>query len=275
MSRNKTRIKNTDFDNLVSNLRGEIGENISSWVLMRKLKVQARHLKTDNISQDMNNNELNSLYSLIDKLENEIIASLSELSEKKVGQLTFYFVQEKLCLFKEEVDEYVKFIHSNRFHEKRNYDISHKYLPEKWSERKYIGITYRKIVKGIVLALRLMKKIDKIALGPSAPFLWRERRKRRYVIIAPARVAYMLSPGLNELDRIKVALLEAKDNKNTWVDMKTMINGNEVLIKACKKWGVVQLHGHLMALPRYPLIEINNIEIKSKPRDESGLTKVS
>jgi len=278
MSRNKTRIKNTDFDNLVSNLRGEIGENISSWVLMRKLKVQARHLKTDNISQDMNNNELNSLYSLIDKLENEIIASLSELSEKKVGQLTFYFVQEKLCLFKEEVDEYVKFIHSNRFHEKRNYDISHKHLPEKWSEHKYIGIPYRKIVKGIVLALRLMKKIDKIALGPSAPFLWREMRKRRYASIVPAKAGYMILPHLclNEIDRIRIAFLEAKEDKNTWVDMKTTSDGSDITIKACKKWGVIQWHDSIMALKQYPLIEIKSIEMKrSKPIHNEGeeLTK--
>ena len=37
MSREKLRIHNTDLDNLVSNLRGEVGEIISSWGLMRDL----------------------------------------------------------------------------------------------------------------------------------------------------------------------------------------------------------------------------------------------
>jgi hypothetical protein len=278
MSRNNIRIKNTDLDNLVSNLRGEIGENISSWVLMRKLKTQARRIQTNDISHDMKNGDLTILYCLIDKLENEIIASLSELSGRKVGQLTFYFVQEKLHLLKDEIDKYEQFIHSNRFCEKRNYEISHKQLPEKWSEHKYIPISYRLIVKGIVLALRLMKKIDKIVLGPSAPFLWREMRKRRYTPVGPAKAAYMILPHLclNEIDRIKIVFLEAKEDKNTWVDMKTTSDGSDIIIKACKKWGVIQWHDSIMALKQYPLIEITSIEMKrSKPIHNEGeeLTK--
>jgi len=264
MTQSKIRINNTGLDNLVSNLRGEIGENIFSWILMRNLKVQARRLRTDDIAHDMKNEDLTILYIVIDKLEDEIIARLSELAEKKVGQLTFYFVQEKLCLFKREVDEFVKFIHSNRFHEKRNYNISHKQLPEKWSGHKCIHIPYRRIVKGLVHALRLMKKIDRIALGPSAPFLWREMRKRRYVPVPSAKVAYMLLPYLclSAKERVKIVFLEAMENKNTWVDMKTTIDGSPVAVQACKKWGVVQWGNSIIALPQYPLVEIKSLQTK-------------
>lgn len=283
MSQYKERVNNTDLGNLVSNLRGEIGEIVLSWILMRSLKVQSQHLKTDNIVNDMNNSNLNILYNLIEKLENEIIARLSELAEKKVGQLTFYFVQEKLGLFEEEVDTFAKFIHSNRFHEKRNYDISHKQLPEKWSEHKCIYIPYSKIVKGIVLALRLMRKIDRIALGPSAPFLWREMRKRRYNLtqIPTGKSAYMLLPYLclSAKERIQIAFLEGRENKSTWVDMETTINGSATSIQACKKWGVVRCENFIMTFEQYPLIEIKSIEIqktKTNPNNNGkDITKKS
>jgi hypothetical protein len=266
MSKHKIRINNTELDNLVSNLRGEIGEIIFSWILMRNLKVQDRHLQTDKISYDLKNDDLKILYVLIDKLEDDIIGRLSELAEKKVGQLTFYFVQEKLCLFKREVDGFSKFIRSNRFHEKRNYDISHKQLPEKWSGHKCIHIPYRIIVKGIVLSLRLMKKIDIMVLGPSAPFLWREMRKRRYVTVSPAKVAYMLLPHLclSAKDRVKIVFLEAIKNKNTWVDMKTTIDGSSVTVQACKKWGVVKWRTSIIVLQRYPIVEIKSIKTKNQ-----------
>jgi len=277
MSKHKIRINNTELDNLVSNLRGEIGENIFSWTLMHNLKVQARHLQTDDIAHDAKNYELNILYTLIDKLEEEIIARLSELAEKKIGRLTFYFVQEKLCLFKKDIDEFMKYVHSNRFHEKRNYNISHKQLPEKWTGHKNIIIPYRRIVKGIVLAIRLMKKIDKVVLGPSAPFLWREIRKRRYVPFAPAKVAYMLLPylRLSEKERFKIAFLEEKENENTWVEMKTTIDGSAATVRACKKWGIVRWRNSTVALSRYPIVEIKSLKTKQCKLDHNDGEELS
>jgi hypothetical protein len=35
VNRQKLRVMNTQLDNLISNLRGEVGEIITSWVLMR------------------------------------------------------------------------------------------------------------------------------------------------------------------------------------------------------------------------------------------------
>jgi hypothetical protein len=276
MSRYKLRIHNTDIDNLVSNLRGEIGEIIFSWVLMRNLRIQANGLQTDDIERDMKNENLTTLYILIGKLRDEIVARLSELSEKKVGQLTFYFVQEKLGQFEEEVNVFKKFIDSNRFREKRNYDISHKQLPEQWSDYKHIHIPYISILKGIAIAMRLMKKIDRVVLGPSAPYLWREMRKRRYTSAIPAKACYMMLPylRLSEKERAEIIFQEIAEGKNVWVDMETKIDGVEVTVKACKDWGALRIGNRMMVLPEYPLQELTSISTKTSETnaEKSGLS---
>jgi hypothetical protein len=40
MSRQKLRVKNTQLDNLISNLRGEVGEIVTTWVLLRHMLAQ-------------------------------------------------------------------------------------------------------------------------------------------------------------------------------------------------------------------------------------------
>lgn len=196
MSRKKLRILNTELDNLISNLRGEVGEIIQSWVLMRSLMAKRTHLQTNDVKKDMENEELTLINILVDKLRDEIVARLSELAEKKVGHLRFYFVQEKLGQFKDEISKFHKFIDCKKFREKRNYNISHKQLPELWSDHKHIHISYRSVITGIALALRLIKKIDRAVIGPRAPYLWQEMRKRRYKPLAPPKVSYMLLPYL-------------------------------------------------------------------------------
>jgi hypothetical protein len=81
MSGNKHRLHNTDTDNLISNLRGEIGEIIFTWVMMRNFMVDAERLKTSDIIKDIENPQLNILHIMIDKLENELIDRLAELAE--------------------------------------------------------------------------------------------------------------------------------------------------------------------------------------------------
>ncbi len=39
MNRPKLRVKNTQLDNLISHLRGEVGEVVMSWVLLRHLRM--------------------------------------------------------------------------------------------------------------------------------------------------------------------------------------------------------------------------------------------
>src|SRR6266566_6044425 len=62
------------------------------------------------------------------------------------------------------------------------------------------------MVRAVAHALPLIKRIDRHVLGPSAPYLWREVRKRRYQpILSPPRVAYMMVPHfhLTGEDRIR------------------------------------------------------------------------
>jgi hypothetical protein len=262
MSNKKLRLHNTETDNLISNLRGEVGEIIYAWVLVRNIMAETNGLKTSDPAVDMENPRLAVLNTMIDKLEDEIVARLSELAEQKVGRLNFHFVQIKMSKFEKEVEEYARFIKKNRFHEKRNYDISHKELPEKWTEHKFILIQYKTLVEGIVIALRLMKKIDAEFLGPSSKYLWGEMRKRRYKPLYPAKISYMLLPYLwpsNEV-RIKIIQEEMKAGREVWKDMNVVINGVERTIKACGKWGAILLGDRFLVLPD-SFIELTEITI--------------
>lgn len=255
MSRQKFRIHNTDLDNLTSNLRGEVGEIIFSWVLFCKFKEKADSMYTDDINKDAKNEELSTYNALAAKLKDEMIARLSELAEQKIGQLTFYFAQMKLNQFETEVKQYSNFIEKNRFKEKRNSDISHKELPEKWSQHKRIFIAYKDVVIAIVLAIRIMKIVDRAVLGPSAPHLWREMRRRRYTVSNPAKAAYMLLPylRLNELERAHIFNAELEEGRRTWEEAEIQVNGISQKVQACKAWGIIELDSKVVVLPHYPM----------------------
>lgn len=265
MSHKQLRIHKTDLDNLISNLRGEVGEIISTWILMRIIMGEANNLRTSDIEKDLANSRLSLLDNLIDKLSDEIIARLSELAEQKVGRLTFHFAQMKLVKFEREVKVFERFIKKNRFHKKRNYDISHKELPEQWSDHKNIHIRYITLLKGMVIALRLMKKFDIEVLGPSARYMWREMRRRRYSPTSPAKVGYMLLPYFwpSEDDRLKIIQEEMREGRQVWEDMQIKVNGVETNIKACGRWGAIAVPGHPILLVD-PFVELTSIEFPSE-----------
>ena len=58
MSKQKLRVKNTQLDNLISNLRGEVGEVITSWVLLRHMIARQRELTSDDVAKDLANENL-------------------------------------------------------------------------------------------------------------------------------------------------------------------------------------------------------------------------
>jgi hypothetical protein len=192
----KQKIANTEMDNLVSNLRGEIGEIVTSWVLMRQFMASSANLATGDPKLDIGNQQLACMDLLTNKLRDELVGRLSELAERKVGKLTFFFASEKLRCLEDEIRKFESFIMKSGIREKRNRDVSHKELPEKWSDHKHRPIPYRQLLKAIARALRLMKRIDRIVLGPSAQFCWREARKRRYEFMFSPRAEYMLIPYL-------------------------------------------------------------------------------
>jgi len=276
MSRKKLRIHNTPLDNLISNLRSEVGEIILSWILMRDLMVQANQLRTDDLKANMDNHVLWTLNILSDKLRDEIVARLAELAEKKIGRLTFYFVQQKLGKFDDEIKAFMQFVKSSRFREKRNYDISHKELPEQWTDHKSIHIPYFLVLKGVALALHLIKRIDRSVLGPSAPYLWREMRKKRYQPMTPLKAGYSILPYLRLSDeqRIDVINQEVSEGKDVWSDMPTKIDGVETTVKVCKEWGIILLGKRAIALKQYPLQSISDISFEAAggANDQQQLT---
>lgn len=266
MGRKKLKIHQTDKDNLISNLRGEIGEIISSWVLYRDLMIQIFRVRSKDGLNKMTDPTLNRFYILEDKLSDEIVARLSELAEEKIGKLNFYFASVKLNQLENETKDFCKYIEKNKFKDKRNYDISHKVLPEKWHDHKYLSIEARIILRGIAKALHLMKRFDSLHLGPSAKYLWHEMRKKRYELMSPPKVGYLLLPYMrlsNEI-RIKVALEEIRIGMSKWEDIPTEINGKKVSVKACKKWGVVFLGDAFLTTQEYPLINLMSIKTQER-----------
>jgi hypothetical protein len=251
MSKQKLRVQNTQLDNLISNLRGEVGEVVTSWVLLRHMMARARELSSNDVAKDMANENLTFVQMLRNKLSDEIVARLSELAERKIGRLTFHFAAEKLGRLGAEERAFRGFITREKFQQKRNQDISHKELPEQWAKHGPIHIPYRTLLKAVGHALRLMKKIDRIVLGPSAKYVWREMRKKRYQLMAPASAAYMLVPYMNLSPEIrqKVILEEMAEGRNVWSDMPATINGEKVTVSACKDWGAFMLGGRMVVLP--------------------------
>jgi len=261
MSDPRLRVIRTELDNLVSNLRGEVGEIITNWTMLRFLMGEERRLSSNDIAKDMRNQNLAFISILRHKMHDEIVARLSELANAKIGRLTFHFAAAKLKALDAEEESFRRFIECHRFDEKRNYDISHKELPEQWSEHKLISISYKTLLRGVARASALMKKIDRVALGPSAPYLWREMRKKRYEVMYPPSAAYLLVPYLrlsNEV-RGKIILEEMAEDREVWSEMETKINGADVKLYVCKKWAGVFLGDRIMCLDQYPLQELSQI----------------
>ena len=118
MSRKQIRIHNTETDNLISNLRGEVGEIVFDWIVMKGFMVQSSGMQTEDIQRDFEDSQLTILGALADKLSDEIVSRLAELGERKIGRLTFYFAQVKLNQLESEIDQFTRFIDKNRFREK-------------------------------------------------------------------------------------------------------------------------------------------------------------
>lgn len=272
MSHPKLRVINTELGNLVSNLRGEVGEIITTWTILRYLMAETRRMPTGDIASDLKNETLTFISVLQHKMHNEIVARLSELSSEKIGRLTFHFAAAKLNALHSEEESFRRFIRSHGFEEKRNYDISHKELPEQWSDHKFIAIPYKSLLQGVGRATRLMKRIDRLVLGPSAPFLWHEMRKKRYLATNPPSAMYLILPHLmlsNEV-RAKIILEEMTDGREVWSEMETKVNGNVEKLYVCKKWGAVLLGDRILCLDRYPMQVLSQITIDGPANGEEA-----
>jgi hypothetical protein len=270
MSNTKERLLNTQLDKLISNLRGEVGDILLTWLLYIRLKKNARYLHTPDIEKDLKNPDLALLEILIEKLEDEIVSRLSELAKQGIGQLTFYFAQQKLVDkldLSPDVSEYKKFVEKNYFKSKRNQFISHKQLLEKWTDHKEIFISIPTIGKCVSLAVKLMIKIDKIFLGPSAIYLWRETLKKKSTPIRPLKVNFMRLPYMNLSQEIRGIIInkEVKAGLPVWEAVKAKVNGVERDVIICKKWGAILMSpNQFMLCDKYPLQELHEINIGPK-----------
>jgi hypothetical protein len=273
MSAHKLRVANTELDNLISNLRGEVGEIITTWILLRNFLGEIDKLKTANPLQDMQNQSLGFAMVLANKLEDELVARLSELGEAKIGRLTFYFAAVKLNNFLTNAAWFSQLVSKYGLREKRNRSIAHKELPERWDEHRHHSIPYRSLLRVTAGALIIMKRLDRIVLGPAAPYLWREGRKRRYEFMTPPSVGYMILPylRLSGEDRVRIVVAEMHEGvKQVWSEMATTLNGSPTTILACREWGVIILGDQWLPLDQYPLLQLNAINFDNNVKPVSA-----
>ena len=196
MADSRVRLKKTNPEVLIGNLRGEVGEAITNWIILRQLIGSANHLQTNNIQADMKNESLAFINAVRDRISNDLVLTLAELSEQKIGQTTFYFASEKLGTLQGEVQEFRRFIVMNKLKEKRNREIAHREQPEEWPQKGDIRITYATLTVAVAKAIRLMKKIDSEFLGKEAFVQWQKMRAMRYDLAMPARAKYLLLPHM-------------------------------------------------------------------------------
>jgi len=192
MANSQLRIQRTNKDALIGNLRGEVGEAITSWILLRHLIFTSRSMQTDDVMSDMRNNDLGLIHSIKDKIESDFILTLAALAERKVARVTFHFASQKLHILRPEEEEYRNFIEQAKLKQKRDREIAHREQPEDWPEVGDIRIPYLKLLQALAMAVRLMKKIVKEEMGDNAIVQWQRMRKKRYDLTMPARAKYLL-----------------------------------------------------------------------------------
>jgi hypothetical protein len=260
MPNDKLTLTQTDTTTLLSNLRGEVGEAITAWLLFRHFIIAGRRISTDDLEKDFSDRNILFTQLMADKLNDELIGRLSELAERKIGRLTFYFAARKMDILLDKVAAFEDFIVKSKIRDKRNRDISHKAFPGAKAPRT-IDVPYRMVVRAVAMALRLMKQIDRYALGPSAPFLWRKARKKRYEFLSPPSASYMLVPyfNLTPEERIQIVTMELAEGRKVWDEMPTTIDGRPTTVLACKQWAVIVLGEQLLALDRYPLVTLSSL----------------
>jgi len=262
LSRQKLRIHNTPVEKIASELRGEVGEAITSWILWRWLHAQQRGMQSEDLAADLANQELVFLQILAARINEDLVARLSELAERKIGRVNFYFAGEKLGALEAEVKAYSRFVNSKGFAEFRNYAISHKELTADWGDMKHHWLRPRVVVRAVAMALRLMKKIDRAVLGPASPFLWQEVRKRRYEFTAPPRVRYMMLPYMRLPDRVRLQVARAEEEEGIggWKRVDTLIDGERASVLLNKKWGLISLGNQVLVLKSYPVQDLTSIQ---------------
>ena len=117
------------------------------------------------------------------------------------------------------------------------------------------------------MAMRLMKRIDRAVLGPAAPFLWRQARKKRYELSGAPRAMYMLVPyfHLSGAERLRIVEQEQKEGKVVWSEMEALVDGKPNKLLVCREWGLLLLGDRCLPLDQYPLQQLESINFGQPP----------
>lgn len=192
MADQRLRIKNTNRDALIGNIRGEVGEAITNWILLRHLIAASKALETDDISVDMQNSDLAFIYALKGRIKDDLILTLAGLAERKLDRATFYFAVQKINALHSDEEKFRRYIEINNLKQKRDREIAHREQPLDWPKHGDISISYSVLTIALAKAIRLMKKIDANVMGDNANNQWHKMRKKRYDLTMPARAKYLL-----------------------------------------------------------------------------------
>ncbi len=190
-----TKLNQTDSNKLVGLLRGEVGEIIEAWILLRYYDDKAYQMQSHDIIADCNNQE----YLIINKtrkiFSNDIIQSLSELSSSSYGQLNFNFAGDKLKVDKSEIKNFTKYIKDNNIEYKRNNNISHKKVSPLWNHTDpNPHISRPTMRRAIGMVIKIMKSIDHAHYGDDYKKIWKLEREKRYKLGMVASAKYLMLP---------------------------------------------------------------------------------
>ena len=188
----RIRVKRTNQDALIGTIRGEVGEAIANWILLRHLIAASKAVETDDISTDMRNSDLALVYALKGRIKEDFILTLAGLAERKLDRATFYFVTQKIDALHSDEEKFRKYIERNKLKQKRDREIAHREQPLDWPKRGDIRISYSILTIALAKAIRLMKKIDSNVMGDIAAEQWHKMRSKRYDLTIPARAKYLL-----------------------------------------------------------------------------------
>jgi len=188
-------LKQTEPDKLISHLRGEVGEIIQSWVILNIYDLKTNELQTDNIADNIKNENLLLLNLVRKKFRDDIISRLSELTSTKHGRLNFNFAADKFKTQKDEIKEFGDFLKEKNLIFRRNKNIAHKQMSPKWEQiDPSPAIRRRVLIKAIAWTIRIMKNFDQLHLGEDYRRVWNLERKRRYKLDMPGAAKYMMLP---------------------------------------------------------------------------------
>jgi len=263
MSRKKKEVA-IDIDLILTNTRGEIGDLILNWVLIQDSYKIVSDAKRDQEDYSLDFKPTSWFEIIQDKLIDDTISRISELSESKISQVTFYCASRKLNRLAEETKKFRNYLDKNSFVARRNRYISHKEMPKDWGKALIPpNIPFYKITKALAIALSLQKKFDELYLGPSSRYLWKEMRGKRYTLMYPMKPFYYLLPHLSLTNEQRLQIFkEEYESGIVQIEMiDTILNKVKAKIPCNRKWGIIIIGNKALALDQYPLIELKSIEM--------------